>query len=58
MKKNMKIDHYLVELENGAQYHILGKDIRDVLDQCIRNTPDIAVSLIFKKVWRNTEDEC
>lgn len=54
----MKIDHYLVELENGAQYHILGKDIRDVLDQCIRNTPDIAVSLIFKKVWRNTEDEC
>jgi len=52
------IYHYLVELENGAQYHMLGEDIRDVLDQCIQKTPDIAVSLIFKKVWRNTEDEC
>ena len=52
------IYHYLVELENGAQYHMLGEDIRDVLDQCIQKAPDIAVSLIFKKVWRNTEDEC
>jgi hypothetical protein len=62
----INIEEYLVELENGERYHILGEDIRDVLNQCIKKTPDIAVSLIakkvwkdtYKKVWRNTEDEC
>ena len=52
------INHYLVELENGECYHVFGEDIRDVLKQCIEKAPDIAVSFIFKNVWRNTEDEC
>jgi hypothetical protein len=58
MKIDMNINHYLVEYDDGTQDYMIGKDIRDVLEQCTKDAPIKMVMFIFKKEWTNTEDDC